>query len=72
MRGFHQRWMPSSAALQSWVARIRELQPDMICPQHGAIFAGDNVGKFLDWLEQLEVGVWKDQAKAEATEPVGV
>ena len=29
----------------------------MIAPQHGAIFEGENVKKFLNWLESLEVGI---------------
>ncbi|MEH6466642.1 MAG: MBL fold metallo-hydrolase [Porticoccus sp.] len=57
MKGFHQRWMPSSQALQEWVARVRQLEVNMICPQHGAIFSGKNVALFLNWLEQLEVGL---------------
>lgn len=56
MRGFHLRWMPSPPALRRWVERVRELQPAIICPQHGSIFRGDDVGKLLDWLERLEVG----------------
>jgi len=27
----------------------------MLCPQHGAIFRGEQVGEFLDWFERLEV-----------------
>ena len=70
MQGFHQRWMPSSQALRAWVSQIRALNPSMICPQHGAIFSGENVGKFLDWLEHLEVGFWKGQTQTEPTELV--
>ncbi|MGA1598500.1 MAG: MBL fold metallo-hydrolase [bacterium] len=58
MEGFHKRWMPSTSALRDWVQRARALRPDMICPQHGAIFQGEDVTRFLDWLESLEVGVW--------------
>jgi flavorubredoxin len=56
MQKFHERWMPSNAAKDSWVRRVRALKPNMICPQHGAIFKGDDVNRFLDWLENLEVG----------------
>lgn len=56
MEAFHVRWMPSSQALKSWVSRVREIRPKMICPQHGAIFEGENVNKFLNWLETLQVG----------------
>ncbi len=57
MEKFHKRWMPSNIALKAWVKRIRLINPSMICPQHGSIFTGDNVGKFLDWLDSLEVGI---------------
>lgn len=56
MEGFHRRWMPSNAAKDAWIARVRTLPIDMICPQHGAIFRGADVGRFLDWLSGLEVG----------------
>lgn len=58
MEKFHYRWMPSSIALKSWVKRIRLINPSMICPQHGSIFRGENVHRFLDWLDSLEVGKW--------------
>lgn len=56
MRMFHQRWMPSNRAKNDWISRVRKLDIDMIAPQHGRIFKGENVGKFLDWFEALEVG----------------
>ncbi len=56
MRMFHQRWMPSNRAKNDWISRVRKLDIDMIAPQHGRIFQGENVGKFLDWFEALEVG----------------
>lgn len=56
MEGFHRRWMPSNRAKNLWVSRVRKLDVQMICPQHGAIFEGKAVGEFLDWLEKLEVG----------------
>lgn len=56
MKMFHQRWMPSNAAKNDWVARVRKLDIECMCPQHGRIFSGENVTKFLDWFEALEVG----------------
>lgn len=56
MEKFHQRWMPSNSAKNRWVNRVRKLNPSMLCPQHGSIFTGENVKKFLDWFEDLEVG----------------
>jgi flavorubredoxin len=36
---------------------VRKLGPRMIVPQHGGYFAGEQVGRFLDWLAALECGV---------------
>lgn len=57
MKGFHQRWMPSNKAKNDWVKRVRKLDIEMMAPQHGGIFRGDDVGRFLDWFENLEVGL---------------
>ncbi len=57
MRYFHQRWMPSNQAKQQWLDRVRKLDIDIMAPQHGRIFQGDNVQRFLDWFEALPVGV---------------
>ncbi|MDP5137905.1 MBL fold metallo-hydrolase [Rheinheimera baltica] len=56
MRYFHQRWMPSEQAKHDWIQRVRLLDIDMMCPQHGRIFRGEQVTQFLDWFEQLPVG----------------
>ena len=57
MKMFHQRWMPSNRAKNDWVHRVRKLDIDMMCPQHGRIFKGDDVQRFLDWFEALDVGI---------------
>ena len=56
MKMFHQRWMPSNRAKNDWIKRVRELDVEVLAPQHGRLFKGENVTKFLDWLEALEVG----------------
>ncbi len=56
MELFHQRWMPSNHAKQVWIDRVRKLDIEYMAPQHGRIFSGDNIARFLDWFEQLEVG----------------
>lgn len=56
MKGFHQRWMPSNSAKQYWIDRVRKLDIRYMAPQHGRIFKGDDVQRFLDWFEALEVG----------------
>ncbi|SCA54862.1 Uncharacterized flavoprotein [Candidatus Terasakiella magnetica] len=56
IKTFHQRWMPSEHAKDMWIKRVRKLDIEMLCPQHGSIYRGEDVGRFLDWLESIEVG----------------
>ena len=60
MEGFHVRWMSSNEAKNRWIRRVRALDINMICPQHGSIFQGKDVGLFLDWLSSLDVGKLRD------------
>jgi flavorubredoxin len=57
MRFFHQRWMPSNQAKRAWIDRVRELDIDILAPQHGRMFKGDDVNRFLDWFDSLQVGI---------------
>jgi len=57
MKMFHQRWMPSNAAKNDWIRRVRNLDIELMAPQHGAVFSGDDIAKFLDWFEELDVGI---------------
>jgi len=57
MKTFHQRWMPSNKAKQDWINRVRTLDISILAPQHGRIFRGDDVKRFLDWFEALDVGI---------------
>lgn len=56
MQTFHQRWMPSNAAKDDWIERVSKMEIDKMCPQHGRIFEGDDVKRFLEWFSALEVG----------------
>ena len=56
MKMFHERWMPSNAAKQNWIERVRKLDIEYMAPQHGRIFKGEDVNNFLDWFEKLDVG----------------
>lgn len=60
MTYFHQRWMCSNEAKMNWIREVRSRDVEMLCPQHGSIFKGEQVSQFLNWLENLEVGIgWK-------------
>jgi flavorubredoxin len=57
--GFHRRWMGSNKAKNDWCARVASMDIDMLCPQHGAIYQGEDVKRFIDWFSRLDVGVLK-------------
>ncbi|SCC91098.1 Beta-lactamase-like protein [Thiomonas sp. X19] len=53
---FHKRWMPSNAAKRNWCERVSKLDIEFLCPQHGAIYTGENVQRFIQWFDALDVG----------------
>ena len=58
MEGFHKRYMASNKVLKLWANMVRQLDIEMIVPQHGAIFKGKEiVERFINWIENLQVGV---------------
>ena len=58
MIGFHRRYMISNKICRFWVNMVRQLDVEMIVPQHGCRFEGKAmVNRFLDWIERLECGV---------------
>lgn len=58
MKEFHQRYMCSNKVMKAWAGMVRELDIEIIAPQHGALFAGkEKVRQFIDWCDNLECGV---------------
>ena len=55
--GFHKRWMGSNEAKRRWCERVAALDIDLLCPQHGAIYQGADVGRFINWFAELPVGI---------------
>lgn len=57
MVGFHRRYMASMVAMRAWVRMVRQLDVEIVAPQHGALFRGrEMVTRFFDWCEGLECG----------------
>ncbi|KIM10619.1 MAG: hypothetical protein KU37_10020 [Sulfuricurvum sp. PC08-66] len=54
LEAFHLRYMGPSALCRTWVEVVRKFKVKMIAPQHGALFEGENVEKFLTWFEALK------------------
>lgn len=61
--GFHRRWMGSKAAVLDWCERVSGMQIDMLCPQHGAVYQGEDVMRFINWFADLDVGVGVSHAQ---------
>ncbi len=58
MEGFHQRYIPTTKALKMWVNTVRQLDVDIIAPQHGAVFPTRELSaKFIDWIDSITCGV---------------
>lgn len=56
-KGFHQRWMGSNEAKLAWCERVSKLDIDLLCPQHGAIYQGQDVERFINWFAELPIGL---------------
>ena len=54
---FHIRYMASNKVVKRWVDTVRRLNPEIIAPQHGAVYTDTKVELFLNWLSQLQCGV---------------
>lgn len=58
MEGFHRRYMASGKAMRAWAHMARQLDIEMIAPQHGAMFPTRELSqRFIDWAENLACGV---------------
>lgn len=58
MQGFHQRYMCSRRVTRLWAEAVREMDVDMIVPQHGRPFQGKvMINHFLDWISTLDCGI---------------
>ncbi len=56
MEAFHRRYMASNEFCKKWIDTIKKYDINIIAPQHGAIFMGENVKKFMDWFYNLKCG----------------
>ena len=58
MEGFHQRYMAGKKVMAAWARMVRQLDIDIIAPQHGALMKGkEMVSSFINWVEDLDCGI---------------
>jgi flavorubredoxin len=50
--------MAGNRAMRAWTAMARELDVEILAPQHGAVFRGkEMVRRFYDWCDDLACGI---------------
>lgn len=49
--------MAANRFCRAWVRCVREYPVEMIAPQHGSLFQGEQVEHFLSWFETVEGGL---------------
>ena len=58
MEAFHRRYMVSNKILRLWAQMARQLDVQMLVPQHGAPIIGKRaIEDFYCWIENLECGI---------------
>lgn len=57
IESFHKRYMSSNKALRKWIGEVEKLDVQIIAPQHGYLYKGEAIEKFLKWLYDLRCGV---------------
>ena len=57
MDGFHKRYMNGNKACRFWAHMVRQLELEMIVPQHGRALVGKAIPQFIDYIEKLQCGL---------------
>jgi flavorubredoxin len=64
--GFHRRWMGCREARDAWCERVAKMKIELLCPQHGAIYRGKDVARFISWFADLDIGVLRSSVRRAA------
>lgn len=58
MEAFHRRYMANNKVCQLWANMVKQLDLEMIVPQHGRPFVGkERIADFVEWVEHLRCGI---------------
>lgn len=57
IEGFHKRYMASGKATAKWAKTAAALSPKLMAAQHGGVYRGEAVARFLEWFGRLECGI---------------
>lgn len=59
IKSFAEPYLPDKRHVMNFLNKIKNLEIDLICPQHGSIIPKDRISEMIAVLKDLEVGVWK-------------
>lgn len=60
MRGFHENYMPSIDIMKKYLDRIKRMEIENICPQHGSVIPKKLVAPMIEALEKFEYGKYME------------
>lgn len=56
MEEFHKRYMASNKIINMWISKIKDLDIEIMAPQHGLLFKKNEYLQFLEWIKDLKCG----------------
>jgi flavorubredoxin len=59
IKSFAEPYLPDKRHLINYLDKIKKLDIEMICPQHGSIIPKDKIPAIIEVMRNLEVGIWK-------------
>jgi flavorubredoxin len=57
IEAFHKRYMASNKVTAKWAKAAAALSPKLMAAQHGGVYRGAAVGRFIEWFSKLECGM---------------
>lgn len=59
IKTFAEAYLPDKRHLINFLDKIKDLDIELICPQHGSLIPRAQISKAVETLRNLEVGIWK-------------
>ncbi len=59
MKVFSQPYLSDQRHVRNFLGKIKDLDIEMICPQHGSLIPRERIKEAIETLYNLEVGIWE-------------
>ncbi|MHA1244854.1 MAG: MBL fold metallo-hydrolase [Candidatus Heimdallarchaeota archaeon] len=59
IKSFSETYLPDKRHLLNYLEKIKDLDIEMICPQHGSLIPREKIKDIIEAMKDLEVGIWK-------------